>query len=70
MRTLVKNKLKNDLHLCILLPKWKWTKWYAMTLPTDLPGTHTLNCFLDDFNCVFRQIHSLKCYFASAFRCF
>ena len=58
-----------DLHLCITQMEKKLTKWYAMTsLVTAyrsnelLFGTHAFNfnCFLDDFNCVFTQIHCLS----------
>ena len=67
-RSLVKIKSIPDLHLFISRMETKWTKWYAMTSHVIayrslelLFGMHTFhfNCFFDDLNCVFTQIHCL-----------
>ena len=68
-RSLVKIKSIPDWHLFISRMETKWTKWYAMAshviayrLLELLFSTHTFhfNCFFDDFNCVFMQIHCLS----------
>ena len=68
VHSLVKKSVP-DWHLSITQSEMKWTKRYAITshviaywLTELLFGTHiiNLNCFFDDFNCVFTQIRCLS----------
>ena len=63
-----KNKINTRLAFVYIQMETKWTKWYTMTSHVIaywslglLFGTHTFhfNCFFDDFNRVFTQIHCL-----------